>query len=189
VSGNTGHDNAEPYITVPLSLATPLHITLQPNGIPYSLQGSVDVGHTLTLLSGVTIEAPPGYNGSLSIAGTLQSLGTKPDDIRITAADSVPGSWRSIYATPGAVIDLQGTTLSYGGNAYPLYTQGVINATGASVSLTDCRITDSFGAGIHATDTSVLLTRTQIANITAPEGTPPAVPVRLTGTSTLTEVP
>ncbi|HEU5086759.1 MAG TPA: hypothetical protein VFT99_04915, partial [Roseiflexaceae bacterium] len=139
--------------------------TWEQAGIPYRIDGLIEVraGATLTVAPGSEIRFAP--NQLMQVKGALHAAGTTDAPIVFTGATQTPGSWQGLvfYGAPNvpATGILEHTTVEYGGFGS---SGGNIYVNNGAVAIRDSIVRRSAGSGIvlwsNASSSSV--TRSQI---------------------------
>jgi Zn-dependent metalloprotease len=137
ITGNTGSDNDYNTIAMNGTLSGDQSWNSD-NGLLYMIMGSVSVpaGNTLTIDPGTTIKSWD-TSSYLSVAGTLQAVGTSGAPIILTsikddasggdsnsdgsATTASAGDWQSINITSGGSAQLDYVTMQYGGHGAAMF--------------------------------------------------------------------
>jgi parallel beta-helix repeat protein len=142
-------------------------------GVPYAIEGYVDVERVWTLSPGVTLVMRE--DAKIYVAGddaAFRAVGTAAQPITITGAEPRPGSWRDIvfdFATNDANV-LDYCVVEYGGGGAESGVYGMITADsdsrGVSLSVTNSTIRHSavYGIWLGATWSGTLEGNTMSGN-------------------------
>ncbi|MBK8051109.1 MAG: right-handed parallel beta-helix repeat-containing protein [Anaerolineales bacterium] len=117
-------------------------------GIPYIVEGHAGVANGATLTIEPGVEVRMAKDATFRVDGVLSAVGTPENPILFTGTEKQPGWWRDIRIDGNGVAELRCCDIGYGGEAGAAFDTGQVTTSSSLVSLSNCRIHDSSGAGI-----------------------------------------
>jgi RHS repeat-associated protein len=119
---------------------------------PYVMTGNVTVasGVTLTIEAGVVVQGNS-TSRQLSVSGSLSANGTSGQHITFTStSDSAAGQWGGIRFNSGAgASTLAYADIRYGGGGGFSDTNGMVQASGGTITIEDSTFTSSYVSGLR----------------------------------------
>jgi parallel beta-helix repeat protein len=133
-------------------------------GLPYIVegQGGVDQDATLTIEPGVEVRMA--QDATFSVDGVLSAVGTATNPVIFTGTQQQPGWWKGIQIDGNGAAELRYCDISYGGNWGPTDNAAQLMTQTSSLSLSNCRIHDSSGAGILVAGANPIINNNRIEN-------------------------
>jgi hypothetical protein len=142
-------DNGQDVIALGGSGAVVADDRWEDAGLPYLIEGQVEVRRAATLTIEAGVEARFAPNTSVQIQGMLRGEGSAAAPVVITGASQAPGSWQGLvfHGTPEvpALGVFTHTTVEYGGKGT---VGGNIYVHSGQVAISDSIIRRSAGSGI-----------------------------------------